>query len=217
MATTDLFYRDEAGLSIYFRLWNSAGQVFDFNDNTFKAIGSATTPYVAATERTAVDGDGFSAYVATVNLANVNNTGTLRHVFWAAYSNGTPAAADVSVSDYAQMIVQFGRLGPVSIQCKCEAAMLTSAGNEVRILCWLEANGERISLASGSCTATFREHGSGSDLFAETDSAPNAAGSFELTKTSPGFTNDRIYQVTVAITDSAGNVFTNTVAMPVFG
>ncbi|TXH10553.1 MAG: hypothetical protein E6R03_15340, partial [Hyphomicrobiaceae bacterium] len=60
--------------NVYAVIHNSAGNVFDFSDNTFKAIGSATTPYAACTEQTSGGGSGKSAYTVTINLALLNKT-----------------------------------------------------------------------------------------------------------------------------------------------
>lgn len=102
-------------------------------------------------------------------------------------------------------------------RCRVEAAMTSSAGSEVRMLAWLERNGERVVLPSGTCSIEVREHGSGSALFTATDSAPNARGVFELTQSSPGFTNDRLYAATVTIVDDSAVSHVTIEAFPVFG
>lgn len=106
----------------------------------------------------------------------------------------------------------------VSTVCRIGNAFTSSAGTEVRVSAWLERNGQVVTTyaASASCTFTFREHGSGSDLFSVTDSAVNAQGIFEATQATPGFTSDRLYLASAAITEG-GNVFTTREPVPVFG
>lgn len=98
---------------------------------------------------------------------------------------------------------------------KCGAAFTSTAGTEVRISAWLERSGEVVVLPSGECTVSFREHGSGTDLFSVTDSAPNAQGIFELTQSTPGFTSDRLYVASVEIEDDTAVVYTSRQAIPV--
>lgn len=81
------------------------------------------------------------------------------------------------------------------------AAFTTSAGVEVRFSVWLEVDGAREVLLSGDCTLSVRENGSGTDLFTLTSSSPTDQGIFELTKTTPGFTADRVYVATITIDD----------------
>lgn len=100
--------------------------------------------------------------------------------------------------------------------CRYGAAFTSSAGTTLKISAWLERDGQAVVLASGSCTVTYRENASGSDLFTVTDSAPNAQGIFELSQTSPGFTADRLQVASVEIT--VGNdTWTTREPVPVFG
>lgn len=104
----------------------------------------------------------------------------------------------------------------VETVCKIGAAFTSTAGTEVRCSAWLERNGQTVTTyaASASCTLTFREHGSGTDLFSVTDSAVNAQGIFEVTQASPAFASDRLYIASAAITEG-GNVFTSRQPVPV--
>jgi len=104
----------------------------------------------------------------------------------------------------------------VETVCKIGAAFTSTAGTEVRCSAWLERNGQIVTTyaASASCTLTFREHGSGTDLFSVTDSAVNAQGIFEVTQASPAFTSDRLYIASAVITEGS-NVFTTREPVPV--
>ena len=100
--------------------------------------------------------------------------------------------------------------------CKYGAAFTSSAGTTLKISAWLERDGQAVVLASGSCTVTYRENASGSDLFTITDSAPNAQGIFEMSQTSPGFTSDRLQVASIEITVGNDTWITRE-PVPVFG
>lgn len=218
MATETFHAQHTAGADVYFRIFDVSGQVFDFNDNTFKALASATTPYVTATERTGMGGSAKSGYTAAVDLANVNNTGSATRIVVKAYDNATPADTDDPITAVAPQYftVQFGKLGERTIVCRCEAAMTSSAGSEIRFLAWLEHGGEKITLAAGTCTITVREHGAGAALFTDINATPIASGLFESSQSSPGFTDDRVYEVDCQIVEN-GNTHITVGALAVFG
>ena len=100
--------------------------------------------------------------------------------------------------------------------CRYGAAFTSSAGTTLKISAWLERDGQAVVLASGSCTVTYRENASGSDLFTITDSAPNAQGIFEMSQTSPGFTSDRLQVASIEITVGNDTWITRE-PVPVFG
>lgn len=102
-------------------------------------------------------------------------------------------------------------------RCRVEAAVTSAAGTELRILAWLELGGEVVALPSGTCSIVVREHGSGANLFTVTDNAPNAQGIFELTQSTPGFTDDRLYGFMTTIVDDGAVSHTSYEAFPVIG
>lgn len=201
MATDVLEAYAEPSADIYFRIRNAAGLWFDFDDDTFKAWASATTPYIVATESALHGGTAEHCYRASLDLALVNSTPDPVLVTVEACDNATPALADDRIAEPAELLIQSGRLaGGDELVAMCDGGFTSSAGTEYRMLAWLEQNGQKLALAAGSCSITIREHGAGADLFTITDAAPNAAGVFELTKSSPGFTDDRVYAAHVTIT-----------------
>lgn len=207
--TSEIFtFEHSASADVYLRLFNSSGQVFDFNDDTFKALASCTTPYVAATERADMGGTGRSGYQATIDLADVNNTGAANRYSVKAYDNATPADTDNPISDELGITVQFGKLGEREIRVAFEAALTTTAGAAIRHIAWLEHGGEQVDLsavdASATCDIAVREYGAGSDLYTD-NSNTLAAGTdrFETETSSPGFTDDRVYLFTVTITENS--------------
>lgn len=214
MANSQHYKVDYAsGSNVYIRLWNDSHEVFDFNDNTFKAIGSATTPHRLCTYNSS---EKLYRTNTAIDWEVVWNKGSPYRVTVLAYDNATPASSDVAITVPNQLIVQFGQIGEKEIVCGLDAVFTSTAGTELRLLSWLERGGQTIPLAAGSCTVTVREHGAGVDLFTVTDAAPNAAGHFELTQSSPGFTADRVYRALVVIAENS-TTWTTTHTLPVFG
>jgi len=211
-------------LNIYFRLFNITGQAFDFNDNTFKTLSTATTPYVTATERTDMDGTNFSHYTATVDLANVNYSAPME-VYWKAYDNVSPADADVAVSTIGSMWVTFGEITTAkpNLIVFSTVNVKSTAGSTAQVKCWLELDGTKIDLitadAAVSGTVAVREHGSASNLFSKAlvvGDIPTGAKVFEAEQTSPGFTDDRAFQVTASIV-ADGTTYTSDDGILVIG
>lgn len=208
MATEVLQTTDAAGNNVYFAIWNTSGNVFDFNDNTFKALGSATTPYVAATENTGQGGVSESGYRASVNLSNINSTLTVAAYIAEAYRRlgGSPVLTTDVLLAREEMRVSNGTLtidgSSGQVVCECDISVRTTAGVDADLVAWLERDGQRVVLAAGSCSITVTEKDSGVDQWTVTDAAPNADGVFEMSKNLPAFTSDRIYIVKVSITEN---------------
>ncbi len=76
MTTERFSFTGIAGTGHYLAIFNAAGQVFDWNDNTFKALASATTKATSATEQADLGGTGKSAFIKDVDLSLLNNTTT---------------------------------------------------------------------------------------------------------------------------------------------
>ena len=155
--TTEVFTSPEytASATVFFRLFNSTGQAFDFDDNTFKALASCTTPYVAATERADMGGTGKSCYQASVNLANVNDTGAIGRYTLRAYeqAGGSPADSDAAISGGLALTVQFGELGEREIVAQAEISVKSTAGSTCQVSAWLEWGGEKVGISTNGGTA----------------------------------------------------------------
>ncbi len=215
MSTQTFCLPDQAaGSSRYFRIFDSAGLVFDFNDNTFKAIASATTPYVLATERTAMGGTGKSSFTADVDLANVwNKPGSQFFLF--AYAGGTPADGDAAISPTASESIilpspspwiEFGEFGRGEIIAEVEANVKSTAGTTAQLALWLARNGKKIPIATIDPVATgnitYREHGATSPLLINQNvtNANFVTERFEVEVSNPNFVNDRQYEAVGSIT-----------------
>jgi len=222
MATKVFSFDTDAGADIYVRIFgrtgSEVGQVFDDSDDTFKALASATTPYITCTEQTAEDGTAYSSYTVSVDLATLNDTLALKDYVIRAYDNATPADTDVAVSGPLAFSVQAGEEGKQDITVSIDGCNTSSAGTEVRYLIRLYVNGTmRVLDNAATCVLTVREQGAGVDLFTSGSINPETGlGYFEHDETTPGFTDDRLYEHEVVITEDTVAV-TRLVDWQVFG
>lgn len=74
--TTETFeFQGVSGTTHYVAIFRVAdGHVFDWDDGTFKAFGSATEKTVEVTDELAIGGSGQSLFSLDVDLATLNNT-----------------------------------------------------------------------------------------------------------------------------------------------
>lgn len=208
MATETLAVQTASALNVYFTLRNSAGNYFDWNDNTFKALASAVSPYLTATERIAKAGSAWSVYVADLDLAEVAPTLAVVHCVVQAWrrAGGSPdLAADSPVSEAKSLAVQWERLGPLNIETKVRLATRTTAGTEIELMAWLESEGIRVPLhdidPSATCSVDVLLRGNTSQISLDSTAmgAVTAGHHFEPTYSNPNFTADRLYRANVTI------------------
>lgn len=154
--TTEVFTLPEydAGETVFFRVFDTTGNVFDFDDGIFKAIGSATTPQVAASEKTGMGGTGKSGYTASIDLAAINDTGSVGRYTAKAYAQagGSPAATDPAISGGLTLSVQFGILGEKEVIAQAEISVKSTAGSTAQVSAWLEHGGNRVPVATNGGT-----------------------------------------------------------------
>lgn len=221
-----------AGLTTdpYIRIFDSGGLVFDFNDSTFKSIGSATTPHKAAAEMSDMGGATKSAYVVSVDLAVMwPKQGAVFYVFW--YVNNTPVSADEivapAVAGPAQspgpgIWVEFGELGRGEMIVQVEINVKSTAGTDAQIALWLERNGRKVAISTADAAATgsvtVREHEAVANKFVESFIAGDLFGGarFEKTKNTPAFVDDRDHEIDASITIN-GAVFQTSHSSVVIG
>lgn len=225
MATIPLFVERTAGQTVYFTLWNSAGQVFDFDDNTFKAVGSAVTPALAATERTG-PGGSVSHYTANLDLADVHMGGNVLRLWVAAFQQvgGSPAPATdttLTIPESQRLLdIQFAEQGIGQLRLEVAPAFTTTAGLEMRLRAALTRNGVKVPLETYDAAATLalavREQGAGSDLFTISATTVGADGLFDLDQADPEFTSDRVYSFIYTLVEN-GNTHTFVEMFPVHG
>jgi hypothetical protein len=196
-----------ASKNIYLCVNNAAGQFFDFSDNTFKALGSATTPYAAATERTGIAGTGKSYYDVSLNLTNIYVGLAPLPITITAFerAGGSPApATDMAISGPAGLSLQRGDVMIVPVEPQLRICTKTIAGTTIQITAWLDAAGAPAPLAtldpSATCTVTVYLFGSDIAVFAvDSAFALNDLGQFEAEYDDPNFTADRLYTAELAI------------------
>ncbi len=218
------------GTQPYVRVFNAAGDVLDFADNTFKAtLAAATTPYKKSVEMVGMGGTGKSSYVATIDPANFwNREGAWFFVMW--YVNTVPAATDailapaVAGPELSHAVAQWfewGESGQGEIVVQAELSVKSTSGVEAQVAIWLERNGKKLDIDAADAavvgTATVREHEAGGNLFVESFTASDVLNNrLERTQSTPGFTDDRAIEIDASITINS-TVFQTSHSRVIFG
>lgn len=199
-------FQHDAGQTVYVAIFDAAGNVWDDADNTFTALGSATTPYLALTERSDAGGTGRSHYTATLPLGDINDGAAISCTLVAyKQAGGSPnLSTDSALSAPLPLIVEFSSLGLGEVLVQADLTVTSTSGTAVRLQVWLERNGVKLDVGtidSGTtCSVDVREQGSASNLF--TIAGTNADLQdriFELEQSTPNFVDDRQYEVDASV------------------
>lgn len=226
MATEVLQTTDAPGNNVYFTLWDTSGNVFDFADNTFKLLSAPpTTPYVAATENTGQGGVNESGYRASVNLANVNSTPAVAAVIVEACRRlgGSPALTTDLMLARSELRIANGTIatggGPGDVLSgyvvKVGMNVTATIGDYAQLYAWVEYNGQPV-VVDGTCVFSCFEYGATVAQWTESAVGENIIGQFELLKHLPNFDDDKKYLLRAAITIGS-LVITGQDAFPVIG
>ena len=209
MATETLMITDAPTQAVFFVVRNSAGNVLDHADNTFKSLGSATTPGLAATENSAFGGVNESAYASSLNLAYVNNTPAIGIYFVEAYRR---AGASVNLANDLLLdtqelrvvggsLVTSGSSGevPSGYVVKVGANVTSTLGDELQLYARVELNGKPVVL-DGTCIFSAYEYGSTVAQWTESPVGEDSLGRFECLKANPNLQDDVNYYIQAVIT-----------------
>ena len=196
--------------NVYAVVTNAAGNVLDFNDNTFKALGSATTPTVALTEQTGGGGSGKSNYVYSLDLTRINKTLDTSRAWITFYERAGGSAApltDTAISFRTPFTTQAGEWGEDALGIEfCPVYTTISGTPTMRGIVTVLRNGKPVDIyaldSTATCTVTAREHGAVADLYASSAATVTTAGDFNVSQSTPGYTADRAYQHTIVATVS---------------
>ncbi len=208
MATEKLQITEISGLNVYFVVVRlSDAYVLDFSDNTFKALGSATTPYVSASASTVAAGYGNSRYSATIDLAYLSNALAPVDCVAVAYlrAGGSPnLTTDAALGEIPLEQIRFALKNP-DIDWKFTPVFKREL-DTVDFDCIVLANGTPISF-NGTGVLTVRD-AAGSLLFAALSSSTitdsgDSLKHLKFTKTTPGFTGDRYYSARLVLTEGS--------------
>lgn len=204
MATKRLRLDHTAGVNVYFTVWRSADNlIFDFADGTYKAVGSATTPGLIATENTNEGGGGRSHYWADLDLALLG----VAEVFVQPLvrAGGSPAPlTDLTLNDPLPLSVAFGFSG-ARLSGRLTPALRREL-NRFDASFTLAADGQPVDLTGWDVTLTIRGIQSvvgdaDANWFEDLLGTITAAGRVEFARANPGFTGDRGYTARVVLTD----------------
>lgn len=208
MATETFLKQYTAGVTVYFVIRDAAGNYFDMDDNTFKALASCVDPYIEATERILKSGADDSNYVATFDLGDLAPGLAVVECFVMAIKRvgGSPdLAADLAISQPEPLIAQLEKLGRRVMDVKWAIGTKTTAGTTVQVWAELTADGEPVALhtidSGATCALEVKQHGNTSQFSMTTGDigAVNAAHRFEAEYTNPNFTADRVYAAKITV------------------
>ncbi|QDT95561.1 hypothetical protein [Gimesia aquarii] len=215
MSVESLVRLDDSGKTIYFAIFNSAGQIFDFNAGVLAFVDLSTpplTPGLAATERADAGGAGKSQYIASLDLATINNTAAIVDCTVLAFEQAgmSPApGTDSVVSQPNGFQVQFGSEEIKNISVKAGISSDTTNGDFLEVQAWLEADGKVIALTTGvsgaTCTCHIRQIDAGADgieITAEQFGDANSQNIFVHAVSNPAIENDRQYRARFTITEN---------------
>ena len=189
-------------------------------------VGASISADVAAVKADAV------SILGRIGAFAGSGVNTIFGFFKAAFKKDASTPSDIGgtfspATDSLEALQEEISTSFAALPCRCEleAAVTSSAGNEVRLVAWLEKAGQFVDLDdvddTATCEITVREHDSGLDLFpALTAAAPDAAGRFEFAYVfateEQEFANDRLYIFTVTIVEN-GNTWVTTHCRPAIG
>lgn len=220
MATKTVTHTIDTGLTLYYRVFRlTDGKVFDFNDNAWEVLASATTPYVAMASLATVGG-GFSQYSAELDLADINDTATPLEVKVFVYlqDGGSPSVDnDAWIAESALTVVNgelMAVLGSEQIYTvDLTANYTTTLGTTMHFTAELKRrDGRSVDLATLDPTATCEievtmdadeTEGERFAVFTldTTDcGAVNTDSQFEVEYADPGLTSNRGFKAKAIIT-----------------
>lgn len=223
MATVPVRTNFEASKNVYGVVWNEAGNVLDFTDNTFKALGSATTPTFALTEQSTRGGGQLSGYAGSLDLARLNKSLAPKRFSLSLYerASGSPNVTTDRMLVERELVVLAAEEGDVPITVEIVGSNTTTQGVEIRYIATVKRNGRRLDVYALDAAATLalsaREHGAGANQFSASAVTVRTDGDFEVTvsATPPAtvLVGDRGFQHTAILT-VAGETFQTRTTIP---
>lgn len=138
-----------ASTNHYLAIFNTDGEVFDWDDETFKALGSATEPYLLATQLAGMGGSAKSGYVAEVDLAILNPTADDAKFYSEWF---TDTALTTRVSETEEFTVTSGAIGTALVSPRLvQAGLAVDEAGTLKIMAHITQDGVAVPIASGSC------------------------------------------------------------------
>lgn len=198
MATRKVHIQATTGWTVYavvVRL--SDGHVFDWSDNTFKALASATTPEVAMTSLVTVGASDL--FEASIDLATINNTATGMDVKVLALhqAGGSPApATDTAIGEGDSFQIVAGAVaGGVTAGYRvlaCVDVTSTLGDNAHCKVKLLDPTGKVVIDAAATCALNVQRDGAVNQFSVSTSDfgVQNANGYWEYNFANPDFTTD---------------------------
>ncbi len=212
------FARDAAsGQTLYVAAMNGAGEWLDFDDWTFKAIGDVTTIGLAMTAHDIASGR--QRYLASIDLTDLAPGLAAVSCTVGCYvqTGGSPdPESDTLSGQVIPLIAQLGKVGYRRFVPQLKLGVTSTAGTELALMAWLEADGEKVPLETlddtATCAVEIIRQGNYPQISLDATAmgSVNADHCFEPLAANPDFTADRIYRAQTTITAN-GLTFTGPV------
>lgn len=220
MTTRTIAYTGDTGLTLYLRVYRmSDGKVFDFDDEAWEVLASATTPYLAMSSLATIGG-GFSQYSAELDLETINATMTPVDikVFVYLQDGGSPSVANDQWLAESSLTVVNGELlqvlGSEQIYyVDVTTNYTTTLGTEMHLTAELKRrDGRTVDLATSDPTATCSievtmdattTEGERTPVFTLTTTdvgSVNSDSQFEVQQANPNLTSNRGFKAKAIIT-----------------
>lgn len=200
MSSEQLAVHFDESRTLYAAIFNEDGEVFDFDSDTFVALGlPPVDPYWPLEENVGTGGSGFSQYwfADPLDLARINPSATAMAVRINVFdqAGGSEDLAADTVIQVSDLTIKGGELvgsGGAGMQCLFEPIYRPN-DDTMKFTVALELNGEAIELdVAASCAIVIRQVNpvTGANLFSVSVSAPDANGHFTLSKLAPNLSGD---------------------------
>lgn len=208
MATETFSITYDAGENLFLGIFRlSDGHVFDFDDNTFKALSGADTPYVAAAEQTDPGGTGKSSYVASVDLGDINATSDPLDVVLDWFTDDTLATR---VSESNQISIVGSQIDNGLELYKPLVTVGIDDDMTAKVVGHLTINEQNVMLASGSMSVVIFEVSTPLDTISVSSSTVVRGYFFVATHALSGLVAGKVYGFEVTITDADGSEYKRT-------
>lgn len=206
MPTKTLRIEHTASANVYFSVWRSSDNlVFDFADNTFKAIASATTPYLTAVENTNTGGAGRSHYTASLNLSLLGSVDAFVQPYLRAGVSPAPLT-DTTLEDPLAIVTRFGDLPGVIAAEIC--VTIDRVLDELFVSVTISLDGQALDLntlaTAPTCSILVRQSDPPANAFPALTATIDADGRFVATRSTPFAADDADQEFHAVVTITHG-------------
>lgn len=197
MTIEKLAFQHDASANLYVAAFNAAGEVFDYDTDTWVALAlPPVNPFLSVTERAGTGGNGFSDYWADVDYSLLNPTSTEAAIRLKVYERvgGSNSLSADTVVGIADVVIVSSTEADGGNFTECVLSPIYRAGADtIYFTAQLRVNGQPVTLdPADECTIVVRQINplSGLNLFSIGPVTPDANGLFTLSQVNPNLNSD---------------------------